>query len=280
MEIGLVSAFVGGLLALLSPCGALMLPAFFASTIGSGPRLWLHGGVFYLGMTLVLVPLGVGAGALGTLLVVHRSAIVIGCAVLMVVLGCVQLLGFGIDFERLVPGTTVLRERSLSATGLAKSALLGAGSGIAGFCAGPILGAILTLAAAQGDILTAGTLLAVYGAGMVIPLLLLASMWGRVGGPVRKALKGRTFLVFGRKLHSTSVISGLLVVAAGVLFGFTNGFVNLPHLLPPAMEDWLQERTAVLGNPLWDVLALVLLVCVAAVWWWRRSKRTVPAREE
>lgn len=29
-EAGLLMAFLGGLLALLSPCGALLLPAFFA----------------------------------------------------------------------------------------------------------------------------------------------------------------------------------------------------------------------------------------------------------
>ena len=66
MDIGLLSAFLGGGLALLSPCGALLLPAFFASTVGSGPRLWLHGAVFFVGLLTVLVPLGVGAGAIGS----------------------------------------------------------------------------------------------------------------------------------------------------------------------------------------------------------------------
>ena len=50
MDIGVLGAFLGGALALLSPCGALLLPAFFASTVGSGPRLALHGAVFYLGL--------------------------------------------------------------------------------------------------------------------------------------------------------------------------------------------------------------------------------------
>ncbi len=57
MDIGLVTAFLGGMLAILSPCGALLLPAFFASTVGAGPRLLLHGSIFYLGLLLVLVPL-------------------------------------------------------------------------------------------------------------------------------------------------------------------------------------------------------------------------------
>src|SRR5690606_16433055 len=45
MDVGLVTAFLGGALALLSPCAALLMPAFFASTAGSGPRLLAHGAV-------------------------------------------------------------------------------------------------------------------------------------------------------------------------------------------------------------------------------------------
>lgn len=57
MDISLISAFVGGILALLSPCAALLLPAFFGSTVGAGSRLVLHGLIFYVGMLLVLIPL-------------------------------------------------------------------------------------------------------------------------------------------------------------------------------------------------------------------------------
>ena len=46
--------------------------------------------------------------------------------------------------------------------------------------------------------LTAGTLLAVYGAGMVVPLLLLAALWGRIGVRTRALLRGRTFTVYVR----------------------------------------------------------------------------------
>lgn len=56
MDIGLLAAFAGGTLALLSPCAALLMPAFFASTIGTGPKLLLHGAIFYVGLLIVLVP--------------------------------------------------------------------------------------------------------------------------------------------------------------------------------------------------------------------------------
>ncbi|WP_413542875.1 cytochrome c biogenesis CcdA family protein [Citricoccus nitrophenolicus] len=273
MDIGLLSAFLGGALALLSPCAALLMPAFFASTVGAGPRLLAHGAVFYVGLLLVLVPLGVGAGAIGTLFATHREVIVLSASVLLVVLGVVQLLGFGFDPARLLPGAAHLQERATTATGWVKTLLLGAASGVAGFCAGPILGAVLTLAAARGDMVSAGTLLAVYGAGMVAPLLLIAALWGRLGARGRRVLRGRAFTVFGRELHSTSMLTGFILIGVGVVFWTTNGLVTAPELLPLEAQAWLQEGSAVLANPVVDILAILVLVCAVLIVWARRRRR-------
>lgn len=273
MDIGLLSAFLGGVLALLSPCAALLMPAFFASTVGAGPRLLAHGAVFYVGLLLVLVPLGVGAGAIGTLFATHREVIVLSASVLLVVLGVVQLLGFGFDPARLLPGAAHLQERATTATGWVKTLLLGAASGVAGFCAGPILGAVLTLAAARGDMVSAGTLLAVYGAGMVAPLLLIAALWGRLGARGRRVLRGRAFTVFGRELHSTSMLTGFILIGVGVVFWTTNGLVTAPELLPLEAQAWLQEGSAVLANPVVDILAILVLVCAVLILWARRRRR-------
>lgn len=273
MDIGLLSAFLGGVLALLSPCAALLMPAFFASTVGAGPRLLAHGAVFYAGLLLVLVPLGVGAGALGALFTTHRQAIIVGASVLLVLLGVVQLLGFGFDPARLLPGAAGLQERATTATGWLKTLLLGSASGVAGFCAGPILGAVLTLAATRGDVVSAGGLLAVYGAGMVTPLLLIAALWGRLGARGRRVLRGRAFTVLGRELHTTSVLTGLVLIGVGVLFWTTNGLVNAPEVLPLQAQAWLQERSAVLAHPALDVLAIVILTALALVLWARRRRR-------
>lgn len=277
MDIGLLAAFAGGTLALLSPCAALLMPAFFASTIGTGPRLLLHGVVFYLGLLVVLVPVGIGAGALGTLFVTHRQAIVLIASVVLVVLGAAQALGFGFDPARLLPAGADLHTRAASKTGLAKTVLLGAASGIAGFCAGPILGAVLTLAAARGDTLAAGFLLAVYGAGMVVPLLLIAALWQRLGTRGRRVLRGRAFTVLGRELHTTSVITGLLIMGVGVLFWTTNGLVGAPELVPLDAQAWLQENTAILANPILDILAVILITGIVLLLWARRRRtRTRP----
>lgn len=272
MEIGMLTAFIGGTLALLSPCGALLMPAFFASAIGSGPRLWLHGILFYAGLALVLVPLGLGVGAIGMVFGAYREPIIITAALILIVLGVVQILGLGFDPAKLLPGADGLRAQANARSGLVKTVLLGAVSGLAGFCAGPILGAVLTVAATQGSAVAGGVLLAAYGAGMVVPLLVLASVWNRLGQRGQAILRGRGFTLFGRQFHTTSVVTGVLMVAVGVLFWTTNGFVGTPALLPTSTQAWLQSRTAMLAHPVLDVVA-ILLGAAVVLWLWIRIRR-------
>lgn len=273
MEVGLVTAFLGGALALLSPCGALLLPAFFASTFGSRGRLLLHTGIFSAGLLTVLVPLGVGAGAAGMLFMDHRGAIVIGASILMILLGVAQIFGLGFDAARFVPGAGAVQQRAATSTGMAKTFLLGAAGAIAGFCVGPILGAVLTLAATQASVLAGAILLVVYGAGMVVPLLGLALLWRKLGPRGRSALRGRQFEVAGRRFHTTSVLTGAVIVVVGVLFWTTNGFLDAPGLVPQSALYAIQSYSSVLADPVYDLVAvLALLVIVFAVWVRIRAK--------
>lgn len=285
MEISLVTAFLGGVLALLSPCGALLLPAFFASVVGQRMRLLLHGGVFYLGLAVTLVPLGLGLGAVGNLLTEYRDALIITTSVVLVVLGLAQAAGFGFDMSKALPGAGSLQQRAHNRSGFIRTVLLGAASGVAGFCAGPILGAILTLALAQGSTWNAGLMLAVYGLGMVVPLTVLAAVWNKLSPRAMSVLRGRGFRFLGRDLHTTSVITGLLIAVAGVVFWTTNGLVSAPSLLPAGIQGGLQSYSGVLANPLVDAFLLAGVVTVViTVWAVRRSRRhaTVqqPSEEE
>lgn len=273
MDLGFVSAFVGGALALLSPCAALLLPAFFASTVGAGPRLLLHGLVFYTGMLVVLVPLGLGAGALGSLFTEHREWIVVGASALLIVLGVLQFLGLGFDPARLVPGAAAARTRTARATGFSKTVLLGATSGVAGMCAGPVLGAVLTLAAARGDLAGSAVMLAVYGAGMVVPLLVIAALWARLGGRGRGLLRGREIAVGPLRLHSTSMLTGALMIVVGVVFQTTNGLVSVPSFIPTDVMSRLQS-SALLSGATADVIAIGgIAVALVGLWVLRDRRR-------
>ncbi|HLS74361.1 MAG TPA: cytochrome c biogenesis CcdA family protein [Actinomycetaceae bacterium] len=273
MEVGLLTAFLGGALALLSPCGALLLPGFFASTISTRLGLFTHGALFFAGLAVTLVPLGIGAGALGTILITQRSLLIAAASVLMIGLGLAQALGLGFDPARFLPGLDRLQRRSSQGTGLVRTFLLGAVGGVAGFCAGPILGAVLSLAMGQASLVVAGLLLAVYGAGMVVPLMLLAAVWGRLGPRARGLLRGRTVTVLGRTLHTTSIVTGVLIIALGIVFWTTNGLVTLPSLVSTSTLSRWQAGSTVLTDPIVQVAVIVALALVALLVWWRRKRQ-------
>lgn len=276
MEIGYLTALLGGALALLSPCGALLLPAFFASTVGAGRHLLTHTGVFYLGLAVVLVPLGLGAALLGAALTQHRDLLVIVAGWLIIAFGVMQILGLGFDLRRLMPGANRLSATQPTRRGLPRTFVLGTLSGVAGFCAGPILGAVLTLAAAQGSAALGGAMLAVYAGGMALPLLAIAWVWGRTGGQVgRSWLRGRELRLGRLRLHTTSMLTGTLLVTVGVVFLVTNGMLTAPELVPPVVQADLQDQVARWGAAVPDVVVVgVLALAAIAVWWLVQRRRT------
>ncbi|MGB3303349.1 cytochrome c biogenesis CcdA family protein [Gordonia sp. (in: high G+C Gram-positive bacteria)] len=273
MDIGLATAFLGGALSLISPCSALLLPAYFASAVGSGARLVLHTSVFYAGLLLTLVPVGIGIGAAGRMFVEHRSAIVALTGLALVVFGVIAMFGRGFDLAGKMPGVDRLRHAAQNRSGLVKSAVLGAASGAATFCTGPILGAVLTLAAAQGDEVGAGILLAVYGAGIVVPMMLLALTWQRLSDRGRAIIRGREFTALGRTWHTSSVLTGILLIAAGLFYWLTDGFVGVADPVGGGVTDKLATIAETLSRPEVDIALIVLAVGGVLFWWWRGQRR-------
>ncbi|MEV7613316.1 cytochrome c biogenesis CcdA family protein [Streptomyces sp. NPDC089799] len=254
MEIGYLAALLGGLLALLSPCSALLLPAFFAYSIDSASRLLARTAIFYAGLASTLVPLGAASSTAGRFFHGHRDALVLAGGWLIIVLGLAQILGLGFASRRL----SELSGRIRPVTVLSVYAL-GAVYGLAGFCAGPILGSVLTVAAVSGSPVYGGLLLAVYALGMAVPLFLLALLWERFELGRRRWLRGRAFALGRLELHTTSLLSGLFFVVLGGLFLAYDGASALPGLLDVddsfAVEQWV--RGAADGVPDWAVLGLV-----------------------
>jgi cytochrome c biogenesis protein CcdA len=214
VEVSLLAAFFGGVLSLLSPCSALLLPAFFAYAFGGGGELVRKTGVFYLGLAATLVPLGMGISAVSALFYGQRGALITASGLVLISFGVLQLLGRGFTVGPLARLRSRIRGDS---TGAVFS--LGAVYGFAGFCSGPILGAVLTVAAASGGALRGALLLAVYAAGMAAPLFLMALFWERFGLGDLRWLRGREVFSLGPfSLHTTNLISGAMFVLLGVLF--------------------------------------------------------------
>ncbi|SCG76478.1 cytochrome c biogenesis CcdA family protein [Micromonospora coxensis] len=270
-DIGYLAALLGGVLALLSPCSAMLLPAFFAYAFQNPRQLLARTGVFYLGLAAVLVPLGVGSTAVAGAFFQHRDTLILLAGWAIIILGIVQLAGKGFAFapaQRLMGRITGDSALSVLA--------LGAVYGLAGFCSGPILGGILTVAATSAQPAAGGALLAVYALGMTVPLLLLALVWDRWRIGERRWLRGRQFSVGRLRLHTTSTISGLLFVALGVLFLVFDGTAGLAGGfgltdLEGAAQEWVTTTVGGMSD-----LALLLAVALGAlgvlVYRWRRAR--------
>ncbi|MGP9019594.1 cytochrome c biogenesis CcdA family protein [Streptomyces sp. BR1] len=259
-DIGYLAAFLGGLLALLSPCSALLLPAFFAYSINSTTRLLARTGIFYAGLATTLVPLGAAGSYAGRLFYGHRDQLVLFGGWLIIALGAAQILGMGFASRKM----TELSGRIRPTTAVSVYAL-GAVYGLAGFCAGPILGSVLTVAAVSGSPAYGGLLLAVYALGMAAPLFLLALLWERFGLGRRRWLRGKVIKLGRFELHTTSLLSGLFFIALGGLFLAYDGATALPGLLNVddsyAAEKWARS----FGDAVPDWALLVAVVAVVAL---------------
>lgn len=256
-DIGYFAAFLGGLLALLSPCSALLLPAFFAYSIDSASRLLARTGIFYAGLATTLVPLGAAGSYAGRLFYGHRDALVLGAGWLIIGLGVAQIVGMGFASRRI----SALSGRIRPTTALSVYAL-GAVYGLAGFCAGPILGSVLTVAAVSGSPAYGGLLLAVYALGMAVPLFLLALLWERFDLGRRAWLRGRPLRLGRFELHTTTLLSGLFFIGLGVLFLAYDGTTALPGLLNVDQSFAVEQWARGIGERVPDVVLLVGVVAV------------------
>ncbi|MFF7144730.1 cytochrome c biogenesis CcdA family protein [Streptomyces nodosus] len=258
-SITVATAFLGGLLALLSPCSALLLPAFFAYSFTSRTRLSLSTAVFYTGLCTTLVPLGVAGSFASRLFYGHRDLLVTLGGWTMIGLGLVQILGLGFG-SRLLQQATGKRR-----TGSAVSIFaLGAVYGLAGFCAGPVLGGILTVAALDGSPVHGGLLLAVYALGMAVPMFVLALLWDRYDLGRRRWLRGRALRLGPLTVHSTSLAGGSLFILLGVVFLLFDGTSALPSLLDIDTEAAWEGGAAQLGDAVSDRLLLLVLALAGA----------------
>ena len=222
--IGLAAAFAAGVVSFLSPCVLPLVPAYLSyvagwSLRGEGSRSGRSRAaalaaslVFVLGFTTVFVAMGAGATAAAGLLLAHRGALEIAAGIVVAVFGLALMLPLSpwqreLRFHPALPGGRV-----------GAAYVLGAAFAFGWTpCIGPILGAILALAATGESVRGGAVLLAAYALGLGVPFLLAAA------GTDALAARLRGLGRLGRRLQ---IAAGAVLVAMGAAMatGRLSGF--------------------------------------------------------
>lgn len=211
----------------------------------------------------------------GRLFYGHRDILVTAGGWLVIALGVAQVLGRGFGSRRLQQAAG--RRRSASA---ASVLALGSVYGLAGFCAGPVLGAVLTVAAMGGNPWRGGALLAVCALGMAVPMFVLAALWDRCDLGRRRWLRGRVIHLGNVPLHTTSLAGGVMFILLGVLFLVFDGTSALPSLMGVDAEFAWEERLSRWSGTVPDRVLLLGLSVAAAAAALAVLLRTRPGRKE
>jgi cytochrome c-type biogenesis protein len=237
VALGIIVAFMAGLLSFLSPCVLPLVPSYIGfltgMTLGEMAdrrrTALIHALLFVAGFSLVFMLLGASATALGRALNYYQVWLQRVGGALIIVFGLLCLGAFKVGFlsqERRVH----LERKPLGYLG---SALVGMAFA-AGWtpCIGPVLGGILGLAAASSDVSRGMLLLAVYSAGLAVPFLIAAV-----------ALESflEWFQRFRRYLPWVMRASGVLLIVVGLLL-VTGEFTRLAGWLQSLTPEILREQ--------------------------------------
>ena len=232
-------AFAAGLLSFLSPCVLPLLPAYLSFMTGlttaelagedrSTARVVVPALLFVLGFSLVFVGLGASASLLGQFMAQYRAVIERVAGVVVVAFGVLML---GIIK---VPWLYGEMRADMSATrSFGRGAALVMGMAFAAGwtpCVGPILGSILALAGASGSAAQGALLLLAYSAGLGVPFLLVALLFGRVR-PLLSWL-GRHSLTINRVAGVVLIVVGALIFTGrlGLLGSYLSLVIPTPQL--------------------------------------------------
>lgn len=250
--IGLLVAFLGGVVSFASPCCLPLVPAYVGYMVGATGaadrrRSFFHGLAFVTGFTLVFVAFWASIGAIGYALADNAKYLrQLGGVVLIVlglqVAGVINLralwrdtrpmptFGGAMASGAMASGATMTlgggpgAGMRLDAPGYGRSLLFGVVFA-AGWspCIGPILGGIIGLASTTQSVAQGTVLLLAYAAGLAVPFLAVAmgATW-----------VARRLGWVGRHYRAVSLVSGALLVGLGILM-VTNLLARLAALSAP-----------------------------------------------
>ncbi len=225
-----IAAFAG-LLSFLSPCVLPIVPPYLAYMGGismsemnasAGRRRVILSALFFvLGLSTVFLFLGFTASALGRFFLMNQTWFVAASGVVIMIFGAHFLGVYRIGFMD--------REMRMDAGDRGGSAFGAYVLGLAfafGWtpCIGPILGAILSIAASEADMARGTTLLASYAVGLGVPFLLVAAYFPRLSGAMA---------FMKRHMERIERVMGLLLWTVGLLM-LTGKFTDFAW--------WLNEQ--------------------------------------
>jgi len=250
---GLFVAFAAGMLSFLSPCVLPLVPGYLSlmsgvEITGTGDLAGDTAGatrtdtradtrrvlratlLFVAGFSVVFVLLfGTTASALGQALREHQ-------VVLNRIAGAVVIV-MGLAMAGLVSPPLLARERRMHVSPARLGAFAPPVMGMAfafGWtpCIGPVLAAVLSIAAAEGTFTQGVLLLLAYSLGLGVPFVAAGLALNRLAA---------TFAWFKRHYRAISLVSGLLLAAFGVLL-LTNRVTRLSSFLVEIMSRFGLDR--------------------------------------
>jgi cytochrome c-type biogenesis protein len=242
-DVTIAAALVAGMLSFLSPCVLPLVPPYLVYLTGTSlerfgdaeaaPRA-RRGTIaaaflFVLGFSTVFVALGASASAIGEVLRAYSGELAILAGVAIIVMG--------LHFLGLTPIAWLMQEKRLAVAkpvGLWGAYLMGLAFALGWTpCIGPILAAILAIAASEATVAKGAGMLAVYSLGLGIPFIVAAF-----------AVKCfAAFLArFKKHLHRVEQAMGALLVVTGVAFLFPSlNWITW-------FSNWLLDAFPVLGK--------------------------------
>jgi cytochrome c-type biogenesis protein len=225
-DVTLWIAFTAGILSFFSPCVLPLIPSYLTYITGlsfgelqeehpTRKVRWtvlLHSIFFIIGFSAVFILLGALAGLASTAFQIYLRE---GLGWLQKV-GGVLIFLFGVHFTGLFRFGVLLGEKRVhlqgKPAGFVGTFLVGIAFA-AGWtpCIGPILGAILTLAAGSGDAWQGVVLLSSYSVGLGIPFLLSGLLFHGFLA---------FFASFRKHIRLVEIVTGALLMVVGILLFF------------------------------------------------------------
>ena len=222
--LGLVIAFLGGIVSFASPCCLPLVPAYVSYMVGATGegepdrrRAFLHGLAFSLGFSLVFVAFWASIGAIGYVLADNAQVLrQIGGALLIFLglqtAGAINVAALWRDLRPMPAfgGTMTVGGAAMpEAPGYGRSMLFGT-LFAAGWspCIGPILGGIIGLATVSASVAEGTLLLIAYAAGLAVPFLAVA---------LGASWVAHRLSWVSRHHRAVSLVTGALLVGIGAL---------------------------------------------------------------